>query len=132
MRALPVPSITIKNLPANLHRRLRQRADSSGRSLNREIIACLLEAAGAERVDARALLAEVRPLRRLVRGQVSDAEVTAAKREGRRRSSPCAFTVGSTRRGVGNSRETSALGLGESGQVGARGSSRSRPWSRPR
>jgi plasmid stability protein len=84
MRAFPVPSITIKNLPANLHRRLRQRAASSGRSLNREIIACLLEAAGAERVDARALLAEIRPLRRLVRRQVSDAEVSAAKQEGRR------------------------------------------------
>ena len=84
MRALPVPSITIKNIPANLHRRLRERAESSGRSLNREIIACLLEAAGAERVDARALLAQVRPMRRLVRGQVSDAEVSAAKREGRR------------------------------------------------
>jgi plasmid stability protein len=84
MRAHPVPSITIKNLPANLHRRLRERAESSGRSLNREIIACLLEAAGAERVDGRALLAEVRPLRRLVRGQVSDAEVSAAKRAGRR------------------------------------------------
>lgn len=79
-----MPSITIKNLPPNLHRRLRERAESSGRSLNREIIACLLEAAGAERVDGRALMAEVRPLRRLVRGQVSDAEVSAAKRSGRR------------------------------------------------
>ncbi len=84
MRAIPVPSITIKNLPPNLHRRLRERAESSGRSLNREIIACLLEAAGAERIDGRALLAEVRPLRRLVRGRVSDAEVSAAKRAGRR------------------------------------------------
>jgi plasmid stability protein len=84
MRALSVSSITIKNLPANLHRRLRERAEASGRSLNREIIACLVEAAGAARVDARALLAEIRPLRRLVRGQVSDAEVSAAKREGRR------------------------------------------------
>ena len=79
-----MPSITIKNLPPDLHRRLRLRAERSGRSLNREIIACLLEAAGAERVDARALLAEARSLRRLVRGPVSDAEVTAAKREGRR------------------------------------------------
>ena len=79
-----MPSLTIKNLPAELHRRLRERAVLRGRSLNREVIACLMEAAGAERVDPRAVLEEAQALRRLVRGRVSDAEVTAAKREGRR------------------------------------------------
>jgi plasmid stability protein len=39
MRAIPVPSITIKSLPANLLRQLRERAEAKGRSLNREIIA---------------------------------------------------------------------------------------------
>jgi plasmid stability protein len=84
VRNLPVPSITIKNLPIDLHRRLRQRAERSGRSLNREIIACLRQSAGADPVDVRAVLAEARSLRRLVRGPIPDAEVNAAKREGRR------------------------------------------------
>lgn len=76
-------SITIKDLPADLHRRLRQRARRHGRSLNREIISCLLQVAGAEPVDVRAVLAEARALRKLFRGQVTDAEISAAKREGR-------------------------------------------------
>lgn len=79
-----MPSITIRNLPADLHRSLRVRAERSGRSLNREIIACLRQVAGADPVDVRAVLAEARALRRLVRGPVTDAEVAAAKREGRR------------------------------------------------
>lgn len=79
----PMPSLTIKNLPAELHRRLRARAARSGRSLNKEVIACLQEAAGARPVDVPAALAEIRALRRLVRGTVGDAEVGAAKREGR-------------------------------------------------
>jgi len=79
-----MPSLTIKNLPADLHRRLRSRAARSGRSLNKEVIACLRESAGAEAVDVPAALAEARALRRLVKGTVTDAEVEAAKREGRR------------------------------------------------
>lgn len=79
-----MPSLTIKNLPADLHRRLKRRAELAGRSLNREILACLREAAGADPVDVPAVLAEARALRRLVKGTVTDAEVDAAKREGRR------------------------------------------------
>jgi plasmid stability protein len=78
-----MPSITIKDIPPDLHRHLRVRAKRHGRSLNREIIACLRQVAGAEPVDAQAVLAEARALRRLVRGRVTDAEVSAAKREGR-------------------------------------------------
>lgn len=80
----PMPSLTIKNLPADLHRRLKRMAARSGRSLNREVLACLREAAGAEPVDVPAALAEVRALRRLVKGTATDAEIDAAKREGRR------------------------------------------------
>jgi plasmid stability protein len=79
-----MPSLTIKKLPADLHRRLKRRAEQRGRSLNKEIIACLRESAGAEAVDVPAALAEARALRRLVRGPIRDAEVSAAKREGRR------------------------------------------------
>ncbi len=79
-----MPSVTIKNLPADLHRRLKRRAERAGRSLNREILACLREAAGADPVDVPAALAEVRALRRLVKGTVTEDEVDAAKREGRR------------------------------------------------
>lgn len=78
-----MPSLTLKGLPADLHRRLKERAARSGRSLNAEVLACLQAAVGAERVDVEELLAKARALRRLARGRLTDAEVTRMKREGR-------------------------------------------------
>jgi len=34
-------SLTLKDIPPDLHRRLRERAATTGRSLNKEILACL-------------------------------------------------------------------------------------------
>jgi plasmid stability protein len=78
-----MPSLTIKNLPAAVHRRLRARAALHGRSLNGEAIACLQAALGAEAVDADALLARARALRRSVAGRLTDRDVAAVKAEGR-------------------------------------------------
>jgi plasmid stability protein len=75
-------SITIKNLPDHVHRRLRLRAESKHRSLNREIIHILTEATDEpERPDdlpERAAL-----LRSRFGGELTREEIDAARTEGR-------------------------------------------------
>ena len=54
-------TITLKNIPADLHRELKKRAEEHHRSLNREIIATLKGAAsGTHRVDVGAMIREAR------------------------------------------------------------------------
>lgn len=77
-------SLTIKNLPAAVHRKLRARAALHGRSLNGEAIACLQAALGAEAVDPDTLLDRARALRRGVTGRLTDRNAAAMKEEGRR------------------------------------------------
>jgi plasmid stability protein len=78
-----VPTLTLKGIPAYLHRRLKARAVQNGRSLNGEVLACLQAAVGAERIDSEALLARARALRREVAGRLTDAELVRMKRAGR-------------------------------------------------
>ena len=63
-----MPTITLKNVPEALHRRLKARAEQNRRSLNREAIRCLEEAVADERpdpsgFDPQAFLADVRRTR---------------------------------------------------------------------
>jgi len=53
-------TLTVKNVPQPLVRRLKARATLHRRSLNREVIACLEVLAQAAPVDAEALLARAR------------------------------------------------------------------------
>jgi plasmid stability protein len=76
-------TVTIKDLPERLHRRLKSRAAAHGRSLNREIIACLEAAAGATRIDPEALLARAESLRRRVSGHLTDSDLAAFRAAGR-------------------------------------------------
>jgi antitoxin FitA len=78
-----VSTLTLKGIPAALHRRLKARAALHGRSLNGEVLACLQAAVGAERVDVEALLARARELRREVAGRLGETEVARLKRQGR-------------------------------------------------
>jgi plasmid stability protein len=79
-----VPTITLKNIPADLHRELKKRAEEHHRSLNKEIIATLKSAAsGTQRVDVEAMIREARAARAKFRRQISDAEINAWKRAGR-------------------------------------------------
>ncbi len=79
----PVRTLTIKNLPAAVHRRLAARAAEHDRSLNSEVIACLKAAVMAERLDPEALLGRARALRREMKGRLSDAGLRRAKNRGR-------------------------------------------------
>ena len=76
-------TVTIKDLPERLHRRLKTRASAHGRSLNREIIACLEAAAGPARIDPEAYLARAGALRRRVSGRLTDSDLAAFRGAGR-------------------------------------------------
>ena len=61
-------TITLKNIPADLHRELKKRAEEHHRSLNKEIIATLRTAAGGTiRPDPTKLEESVRQPRALFR-----------------------------------------------------------------
>jgi len=77
-------SITLKNIPADLHRELKRRAEEHHRSLNKEIIATLKSATTkTHRVDVEALIREARAIRAKFKRQISDAEINTWKRTGR-------------------------------------------------
>ena len=78
-----MPTITVKNIPANLHRRLKARAASHGRSVNAEILRCLKEAVGAVPIDRRALLDRAAALRGRVKGRLTDDLLAQIRAEGR-------------------------------------------------
>ena len=77
-------TITLKNVPDDLHRRLKERAARNGRSLNREAIRCLDE--GTRRPEPDTLLEEAAAFRAefAARGMwITDADIEAAIDEGR-------------------------------------------------
>jgi plasmid stability protein len=75
---------TLKNIPAELHRELKKRAEEHHRSLNKEIIATLKQAAsGTTRRDAAKLEQSVRQARALFRRPVTTREINRWKRQGR-------------------------------------------------
>jgi plasmid stability protein len=79
-----MPTITLKNIPADLHRRLKKRAEEHHRSLNQEIISTLKSVTGeTHRVDVDALTREARAARSKFTRQISAAEIDAWKRAGR-------------------------------------------------
>ena len=81
-----MPSITLKNIPRDLHRALKSRAKAHHRSLNKEVIASLQSLASkAAPVDAKQLIAEAREMRSKFKGETSLAEIQAMKIAGRRR-----------------------------------------------
>ena len=75
-------SLTLKNIPAGLHQRLRLRAIRNRRSLTEEILACLAEAMVAERRGPDELLAQARKLRAGVK-RVSSRDQRAWTTQGR-------------------------------------------------
>ena len=77
-------TIILKNIPADLHRELKKRAEENHRSLNKEIIASLKSATGGNiRLDPMKLEESVRRARALFRRPVTAREIDRWKREGR-------------------------------------------------
>jgi plasmid stability protein len=77
-------TLNIKNVPDPLVRKLKTRAARHGRSLNREVIACLEAVAQAAPADPETLLARARAVRRPLRGlRLTDRVVARLKGYGR-------------------------------------------------
>ena len=78
-----MPTITLKNIPPPLHRRLKQRAAGKHRSLNREIIATLDAAIGGGSHDVEAVLAEAAAFRARLGFRATETDVRQFARAGR-------------------------------------------------
>lgn len=79
-----MPNLTVKKIPQDLYERLKRSAEENRRSLNSEILVCMERALGTRTGDPEELLARVRAVRRTAGAlPLTDAEVNAAKREGR-------------------------------------------------
>ena len=79
-----MPTITLKNVPKNVHAALKQRAKRHKRSLNQEVIHCLDLELGRNTRDPQALLNEIRHLRsRISAKRVNLDWIDNAKRSGR-------------------------------------------------
>ncbi|TMQ15849.1 MAG: plasmid stability protein [Candidatus Rokuibacteriota bacterium] len=77
-------TLTIKNVPDKLVRRLKAQAAHHRRSLNLEVITCLEAATGPTQVDPEALLATARAIRITPKGlRVTDRLLKEMKNEGR-------------------------------------------------
>ena len=79
-----MPTITLKNISADLHRELKKRAEEHHRSLNREILATLQGAANqSRRIEPAALIREARAIRKKFKREISPAQIRAWIRRGR-------------------------------------------------
>ena len=76
-------TITLKRIPAGLHRALKQRAARNRRSLNSEVLATLESKVGERTRNVDALLEEARKIRARMKFVTTQEEIDAAKREGR-------------------------------------------------
>jgi antitoxin FitA len=77
-------TLTIKNIPEKLRRRLKESAARHRRSVNREAITCLEKVLMPDRVDAREFLEKARALReRSPRIFLTEKFLREAKSEGR-------------------------------------------------
>jgi plasmid stability protein len=77
-------TLTIKNIPEKLRKRLKKSAAQHRRSINGEAISCLEKVLVGNRVDPQDFLAQVRSLRaRMPRVFVTERDLRVAKSQGR-------------------------------------------------
>jgi plasmid stability protein len=75
-------SLTLKGIPDDLHRRLKERARVNGRSLSGEVMACLRQAVMPRRVDVDELLARASVLREQAAVYLTEDDLARIRREG--------------------------------------------------
>jgi len=79
-----MPTITVKNIPAEIYEKLKKSAETSHRSINSEIIACIERAVRSQQIDPDLLLANARKLRsKTTPHPITDSEFDQAKTMGR-------------------------------------------------
>lgn len=77
-------TITIKDVPANMHKALKSRAKSHGRSLNKEIITTLEGALYSSRIDTAALRERALEVRESMGVYLTQKDLDAFKDAGRK------------------------------------------------
>ena len=77
-------TITIKNIPPAVHRTLKSRAKTHGRSLNKEVITTLETSLHGVPIDATAIGEHARAVRETMGVYLTQRELTSRKNEGRR------------------------------------------------
>ncbi len=77
-------NITINDVPQDLHERLCQVADQSGRSLNKLILHTLEQSVRPRRIDRSGLLSRIRRRRADMSAWLEDETLRAAIQDGRR------------------------------------------------
>jgi plasmid stability protein len=80
---VPWLTLTIKDMPAELHQRLKENAKTNRRSLNAEVIALLEAAVLPRKVNVDHILAASGAVRGKVKRELSDDDINRMKRQGR-------------------------------------------------
>lgn len=76
-------NFTLKNIPEDLYRKVRENAERNQRSINGEIISILTAATASKRMPVDELLARARVLRAKTRGRLTGDILDRARRDGR-------------------------------------------------
>ena len=77
-------TVTIKNIPDELYKRLKAVAEVNRRSINSEIIMCIENSIASQKINLDEMLDNVRQLRQLTSGHmISDEAFNQAKAEDR-------------------------------------------------
>ena len=75
-----MPNITLKNIPSDLYKALKQNAEINHRSLNREIIASIERALAVHSIPLETVLQTAKTLRaKTAAHPITDAELSRAK-----------------------------------------------------
>nr|VFJ92001.1 MAG: Arc-like DNA binding domain-containing protein [Candidatus Kentron sp. H]VFJ92291.1 MAG: Arc-like DNA binding domain-containing protein [Candidatus Kentron sp. H]VFK01432.1 MAG: Arc-like DNA binding domain-containing protein [Candidatus Kentron sp. H] len=79
-----MPALTIKNIPDDLYRALKDTSEQNHRSINSQIIVCLERALLPKRLTPETQLARIRDLRATMpHGMITPKEIAQAIDEGR-------------------------------------------------
>jgi antitoxin FitA len=76
-------NVTIKDLPAELHERLKENARINRRSLNAEVITLLEAAVEPRKRSVDEIVAAARTVRSHVKRELPDRDINRMKRQGR-------------------------------------------------
>lgn len=79
-----MPSITIRNIPENLQKKLKKRSKINRRSLNSEILACLEEFLLPQKPDVDKLLEKSGEIRNSLAFEVREKDIDYAVKSGRK------------------------------------------------
>lgn len=78
-----MPSITVKNIPDKLYKKIKASAGKNRRSINSEIITLLENNFSTEKIDIEKLIKEAEEIKSNLSFVVNEEELQYAKNEGR-------------------------------------------------